>query len=318
MRAPEISRCACNVRAPEISQCACARNPTLHTTYTDIINASLTSSEFPQSWKEAEVFPLIKEGDHELPSNNCPLSLLIVVSKICEVVLRQFTTFLFHNERLTLHQSGNRRYHSSETLNVLVDVIILEALDQKSVTALILLDLSKAFDSVHHPTLLNKLRHIGAYPEVVKMFKSYLTGRSQFVHIGTPVSSSLHITHGVPQGANLSPLLFSIYVNELSLAPHHSSLKLYVDDSKMFMSFCVKDATDTKEYLQKDLSRVAKCCSELHLLINPEEKTKYLLIGMRQQSQNLPTDMCLNFLRETIRPVPSAKDLGLIRDTYMS
>ena len=114
-----------------------------------------SSSEFPQSWKEAEVIPLIKEGDHELPSNNRPLSLLIVVSKICEVVLCQFTTFLFHNECLTSHQSGNRRYHSSETLNVLVDDIILEAMDQKYVTARILLDLSKAFDSVHHPTLLN-------------------------------------------------------------------------------------------------------------------------------------------------------------------
>jgi hypothetical protein len=99
------------------------------------------------------------EGDHELPSNNRSLSLLIVVSKICEkVVLCQFTTFLFHNECLTSHQSGNRRYHSLETLNVLVDDIILEAMDQKSVTALILLDLSKALDSVHHPTLLNKLR----------------------------------------------------------------------------------------------------------------------------------------------------------------
>jgi hypothetical protein len=76
-------------------------------------------------------------------------------------------------------------------------------------------------------------------------------------------------------------------------------------------------ATQVWEYLQEDLSRVAKCCSELHLLINPE-KTKFLLIGTRQQLQNLPTDMCLNFLGETIRPVPSAKDLGLIRDTNMS
>ncbi|CAB3992711.1 Hypothetical predicted protein [Paramuricea clavata] len=63
----------------------------------------------------------------------------------------------------------------------------------------------------------------------------------------------------------------------------------------MFLSFRVKDAADTKEYLQEDLSQVAKCCSELHLLINPE-KTKYLLIRTRQQLQNLPTDMCLNFL----------------------
>ena len=142
---------------------------------TDIINAS-SSSEFPQSWKEAEVIPLIKEGDHELPSNHRPLSLLIVVSKICEkVVLRQFTTFLFHNERLTPHQSGNRRYHFSETLNVLMDDIILEAMDQKSVTALILLDLSKAFDSVHHPTLLNKLRHIGALSVLERLFRHLLT-----------------------------------------------------------------------------------------------------------------------------------------------
>ena len=248
--------------------------------------------------------------------NNIPL--LIVVSKICEkVVLCQFTTFLFHNECLTSHQSGNRRYHSSETLNVLVDDIILEVMDQKSVTALTLLDLSKAFDSVHHPTLLNKLRHIGASSEVVKWFESYLTGRSQIVRIGTSVSSFLDITHGVPQGAILSPLLFSIYVNELTLAPCHRSLISYVDDSKMFLSFRVKDATDTKEYLQEDLSRVAKCCSELHLLIKPE-KIKFLLIGTRQQLQNLPTDMCLDFLGETIRPLPSAKDLGLIRDTNMS
>ena len=95
---------------------------------------------------------------------------------------------MFHNECLTSHQSGNKRYHSSETLNVLVDDIILEAMDKKSVTALILLDLSKAFDSVHHPTLLNKLRHIGASPEVVKWFESSLTGRSQFVRIGTSAS----------------------------------------------------------------------------------------------------------------------------------
>ena len=67
-------------------------------------------------------------------------------------------------------------------------------MDHKSVTALILLDLSKASDSVHNPTLLNKLRYIGASPEVVKWFEIYLTGRSQFVRIGTSVSSSLDIT----------------------------------------------------------------------------------------------------------------------------
>ena len=244
--------------------------------------------------------------------------LLIVASKICEkIVLRQFTSFLSSRNRLTSHQNGNRKFHSTETLNIMVSDHILEAMDQRSATALILLDLSKAFDSVHHPTLLSKLYQLGASPEVVKWFKSYLTGRTQFVRIGTAVSSSLDITSGVPQGAILSPLLFSIYVNELPQVPRHSCLKSYVDDSKMFLSFCINDANNAKEHLQQDLSNVAKCCSELHLLINPM-KTKYLLIGTRQLLQNLPSDMSLIFLGEIITPVPVAKDLGLIMDSHLT
>ena len=73
----------------------------------------MMSSDFPQSWKEAEVIPLIKEGDHEIPSNNRPLYLLIVASKICEkIVLRQFTPFLSFRNRLTSHQNGKRKVTS--------------------------------------------------------------------------------------------------------------------------------------------------------------------------------------------------------------
>ena len=77
-------------------------------------------------------------------------------------------------------------------------------------TALVLLDLTKAFDSVSHTILLHKLSCICVSPDAVKWFDSYLCGRSQFVRIGTKISSSLSITHGVPQGAILSPLLFCI------------------------------------------------------------------------------------------------------------
>ena len=84
--------------------------------------------------------------------------------------------------------------HSTETLNIIVSDHILEAMDQRSATALILLDLSKVFDSVHHSTLISKLYQIGESPEVVKWFKSYLTGRTQFVRIGTAVSQPFDIT----------------------------------------------------------------------------------------------------------------------------
>jgi hypothetical protein len=116
---------------------------------TSIINRSLTTSEFPDAWKIAELIPLLKEGDHEVPSNNRPLSLLNVASKVCErVVLDQFSCYLMENNRLSLRQSGNRK--NTLTLNISVSDKILEAMDKKKLSALILLDLSKAFDSVSH------------------------------------------------------------------------------------------------------------------------------------------------------------------------
>ena len=107
---------------------------------TDIINCSLMSSTFPKVWKEAEVIPLLKDGDHEKASNNRPLSLLNFFSKICEkVALNQFRSYLMKNKKLSTHQSGDKKHHSCETLNLLVGDTILKAIDEKLITALILL-----------------------------------------------------------------------------------------------------------------------------------------------------------------------------------
>ncbi|CAB3997530.1 RNA-directed DNA polymerase from transposon BS, partial [Paramuricea clavata] len=160
--------------------------PVILGSLTDIINCSLSSSSFPIAWKEAEVIPLLKDRNHEEASNNRPLSLLTFLSKICEkVALNQFGSYLMKNKKLSTHQSGNKKHHSCETLNLLTGDTILKAMDGKWVTALILIDLSKAFDSVNHTFLLTKLSNVGASPSVVKWFESYLTGRTQSVRIGS-------------------------------------------------------------------------------------------------------------------------------------
>ena len=177
---------------------------------TNIINCSFATSTFPDDMKPAEVIPLLKDGDHEVSSNNRPLSLLHTVSKICErAVLNQFNSYLTRNKRLSVHQSGNKKQHSTETLNLLITDHLLDAMDNKKLSAVILIDLSKAFDSISHSILLNKLSAIGVSKETVKWFESYLTGRFQKVRIGSSSSAALSITHGVPQGAILSPLLFA-------------------------------------------------------------------------------------------------------------
>jgi hypothetical protein len=97
-------------------------------------------------------------------------------------------------------------------------------------------------------------------------------------------------------------------MNDLPLSPHSSSLESYVDDSKVFLSFSIKDTIFTKANLEEDLCLVAKWCSANELLINPE-KTKFLLIGTPQLLKRLPSSMTLSFLGKDIIPVFSAKDV---------
>ena len=150
-------------------------------------------------------------------------------------------------------------------------------MDKKKLTALVLLDLSKAFDSINHHRLLQKLANIGASPTTVKWFKSYLSGRSQSIRINSTLSDPISITHGVPQGAILSPLLFCIYLNDLPSVSQNSSLESYVDDSKVLLSFPLCEIDTAIKNLEQDLHRVAIWCCENYLLINLE-KTKNLII----------------------------------------
>ena len=218
---------------------------------------------------------------------------------------------------LSSHQSGNKSLHSTETLNIYTTDLILEAMDKKKMNALILLDLSKACDSVSHQRLLQKLSAVGASPATVRWFQSYLTGWTQSVRIDSVLSDPLPITHGLPQGAILSPLLFSTYLNDLLGAPQFCQLESYVDDSKVLLSFPVNDFNDARIKLEEDLRKVAIWCCKNQLLINPD-KTKFMLIGTRQLMSSHSVDLSVTFMGRTLTPVDSARDLGVIMDSHLT
>ena len=205
-----------------------------------------------------EVVPHLKEGDHEVPHNNRPISLLPVLSKVAEIfVLQHYTSFQSDKNRLTKHQSGNKRYHSTETLSFLVTDHLFNAIDEMKVTAMVLIDLSKAFDSICHSILLNRLQTLGTSRNIYEC-STLVPKRKQTTRVGISTSSPLTVTHGVPQGSISGPVLFSLYMNDLPDAIKIFSVEFYIDDTKLFLSFATNDNVNALSQIGQDLNRVAE------------------------------------------------------------
>ena len=243
---------------------------------TEIINCSILTIIFPNKWKEAEVISILKGGDYEEAANNRPLSLLTVASKVCEkIVLSQSTTYLLKHNRLTTHQSGHKKALSTETLNVYLTDRILEAMNRKNLTALVLLDLSKAFDSIQHQKLLLKLS-----PSTVNWFKSYLSGAlsicpNWFHSFGTPANNTRSPTrrNHLCFSASTSTICPRLLI--LAAWSHTWMTRKYSCHSRW-----LRLTQPAIEMLEQDLRNVAQWCCANNLLIN-SSKTKLLFIGTR-------------------------------------
>ena len=277
----------------------------------------------PSMWKIAEVVPLHKEWDPEIASNNRPISLLSCLSKICDkVTLNQYTEHLTNHRLLTEHQSGNRKKHSTETLNIAVTDMLLEAMDNKQLSIVILLDMSKAFDSVDHNMLLQIILNLGVSSAVHKWFKSCLSDRWQYVRIGTTSSAPVALSYGIPQGSDLSSFLFNIYTDTFSSVPNSCSLESYVDDSnvddsKTFLSFSLSHMEHSLLHIEEDLHRIFEWCCNNSFLVNPE-KNKMLVVGTRQLINQLESPVHINFMGGNLTPVTEVKDLSMLLDSHLT
>ena len=204
---------------------------------THIMNLSLSTGIVPLELKVARVIPIFKSGETNVFTNYRPVSVLPLFSKILERLMYvRLLDFINKNNILYKYQFGFRSNHSPNlALIVLVDKISKALADDEYVLG-VFLDFSKAFDTVDHSILFQKLEFYGVRGLALNWFKSYLSQREQFVEYNGATSSRDHITCGVPQGSILGPLLFLLYINDLCNASKKVFALLFADDSNMFLS----------------------------------------------------------------------------------
>ena len=223
---------------------------------TYIVNLSIRSGSVPGTLKDARVVPLFKKNKRSDVSNYRPVSVLSVVSKLLEKsVYVQLEGYLLKNNLLYEFQSGFRSRFSTDTCLAYLTDFIRYQTSKDLYTGMILLDLQKAFDTVDHLILCDKLRAMGVCS--VDWFESYLSGRNQFVQVNVTTSDSSPITCGVPQGSILGPLLFLCYVNDMEISiSSECKLLLYADDSAILYSH------KNPEVISRKLSLELESCSK--------------------------------------------------------
>lgn len=281
---------------------------------TDCMNQLLNEGQFPKSLKVAKVTPIHKTGDKSNPGNYRPVSVLPTLSKILEkIIYKRLDDYLTKINFIYDQQYGFRP--KSNTLGATIDLIstIKTKIDQRQLALGVFIDLKKAFDTISHSLLLNKLESIGITGTVYKMLQSYLSDRYQIVKMGTHQSSPQLLTCGVPQGSILGPLLFLLYVNNIHQAGLQGHLTLYADDTCLF--YFGRNINDIMKVAQDDLNILHKWFQSNLLTVNIS-KTSYIVFSAKNKKIQINNQLSIN--GEVIQRTNSEKYLGLILDSNLT
>ena len=190
---------------------------------------------------------------------------------------------------------------------------IKNTLDNKNFGCGIFLDLQKAFDTVNHQILLNKLQHYGIRGTALQWFKSYLSCRSQYVSVNGHNSSHLSVTCGVPQGSVLGPLLFLLYINDLPNSSRKLSFYLFADDTNIY--FESSSVKQLQKVVNKELKHVKKWLDANKLALNVS-KTNFIIFHSPQNS--LGETVTIKIGKEHVKQTKYVKFLGLLLDENLN
>lgn len=280
---------------------------------TKLFNSVIVTGMYPNILKIAKVTPIFKSGDPHDPSNYRPISTLSVLNKIFEQLLtKRLSNFFAENNVLYNFQYGFRE--GCGTSNAIVELVddLISELDRKKIVGGLFIDLKKAFDTINHEILLNKLDRYGIRGIANDLIKSYLSNRKQFVVLNGVRSSLCSIDIGVPQGSNIGPLLFLIFINDLGNLKLRGTPRLFADDTALFYPH--SNTQSIIKDIESDLENLLEYFNGNRLSLNLL-KTKYMIFHSPRKKIQQHSDPCFRNIQ--IEKVSTFKYLGLHLDSCL-
>ena len=280
---------------------------------TKLVNMSLEQGVVPDAMKLAKVMPIHKAKSKQLFTNYRPISLLSNMSKILEKVIHnRMMAFLVKHDILYNKQFAFRPGHSTTDAIHTLTCDALRGFDDNASCLSVYLYLSKAFDTINHNILLNKLNHYGIRSIALQWFRSYLSQRTQYVSYNGVKSELYDISYGVPQGSVLGPLLFIIYSNDITNAIMHSKTVLFADDTTVYL--VGHNISELQIKMNQDLHELNVWFRANQLSANAS-KTKFMLLTRQQALEHEPLHLMFN--NEQLERVSHTKFIGLYIDEYL-
>jgi len=289
---------------------------------TTLINRSLIEGMVPIELKRAVIRPLLKKPDLNTDEhkNYRPVSNLSYISKILEkVVGKRIDAYLLENDLYDSFQSAYRTGHSTETTLLKVQSDIAEELDKGSTVALVMLDLSAAFDTIDHDILIKRFEHsYGITSKALSWMKSYLTDRSQCVCVGESFSKYVKLCYGVPQGSVLGPRMYCLYSVPVGniIRQHGLSYHIYADDTQLYIKVNTTALNQTKRSLELCLADIDDWMKNNLLKLN-QDKTDFILFSPRRNADpRLVFEITLDNTK--IKTSDSVRNLGIEMDCHLT
>ena len=265
-------------------------------TLTKLFNRSLWQGIFP-----ATVSPMYKNGDKSDCTNYRLISVLSTIAKILEkIVYNQLISYINENKILTNNQFGFRKSHSTTTSLLKSTNKWFLNIDKGLINGVLFLDLRKAFDTVDHKILIDKLKLYGITGSTLNWFMSYLDKRYQTCKVNNVKSSKKLIKCGVPQGSYLGPLLFLLYVNDLPNCLDQAEPSMFADDTNVSTS--AESVVKLEKQLNFELDNIYRWLVATRLTLNVS-KTEYMIIGSRHNLRKIEKKPTIKIGSETVNRV---------------